>query len=71
MVVSGVRKSWEMARSRLARMDSRAVSLRTCSWRLRWVVRVLVMMVTASMMAVDRMFSGTVKLKTKYGAVNT
>ena len=60
MVVSGVRRSWEMARSRLARIVSRAVSLRTWSWRRRWTVRVLVLMVTASMTKAENRFSGMV-----------
>ena len=47
MEVRGVRMSWDTERRRLARIFSFSFSIRSCSWRLIWVVRVLVMTDTA------------------------
>ena len=47
MEVRGVRMSWETERRRLARIFSFSFSARSCSCRLIWVVRVLVMTDTA------------------------
>ena len=65
MEVRGVRRSWETARRRLARIFSRSVSMRSCSCFLTRVVRVLVMMDTASITRPENRFSGKVKLKAK------
>ena len=65
MEVSGVRRSWETARSRFARIFSFSLSMRSCSCRLMRVVRVLVMMDTASITRPENRFSGRVKLKAR------
>ena len=65
MEVSGVRRSWETARSRLARIFSVSLSIRSCSCILIRVVRVLVMMETTSITSPENRFSGRVKLKAK------
>ena len=49
IAVRGVRRSWEMARSRLARIFSRSDSARSFSWAWTRVVRVLTAKPTASM----------------------
>ena len=63
MEVRGVRRSWDTARSRLARMASRSVSARSCSCRLIWEVRVLTRRDTDSMVRKVRGSPAMVKLK--------
>ena len=53
------------ARSRLARIFSVSLSIRSCSCSLIRVVRVLVMMETTSITSPENRFSGRVKLKAK------
>ena len=65
MPVSGVRRSWETARSRVARIFSVSLSIRSCSCFLMRVVRVLVIMDTTSIAMPENRFSGRVKLKAK------
>ena len=65
MDVSGVRRSWETARRRLARIFSVSLSIRSCSCFLMRVVRVLVMKDTTSITTPEKIFSGMVKLKAK------
>ena len=67
MEVRGVRRSWETARRRLARIFSVSLSIRSCSCFLMRVVRVLVMMDTTSITAPENRFSRRVKLKAKWG----
>ena len=62
MDVSGVRRSWETARKRFARIFSVSLSIRSCSCFLTRVVRVLVMMDTTSITAPENRSSGRVKL---------
>ena len=49
MAVRGVRRSWDTARRRLARIFSRSDSARSFSWAFSRVVRVLTAKPTASM----------------------
>ena len=65
MDVSGVRRSWETARRRLARIFSVSLSIRSCSCFLMRVVRVLVIMDTTSIAMPENRFSGRVKLNAK------
>ena len=65
MEVSGVRRSWETARRRFARIFSFSLSMRSCSCSLMRVVRVLVMMETASITRPENRFSGRVKLNAR------
>ena len=67
MEVSGVRRSWETARKRFARIFSFSLSMRSCSCFLMRVVRVLVMMDTTSITRPENRFSDRVKLNAKYG----
>ena len=65
MEVRGVRRSWETARSRVARIFSVSLSIRSCSCFLMRVVRVLVIMDTTSIAMPENRFSGRAKLKAK------
>ena len=69
MEVSGVRRSWDTARSRFARIFSRSLSARILSWAFSFVVRVPVITLTASIITADSMLSGTEKSNRKYGNV--
>ena len=69
MAVSGVRRSWETARSRFARTFSFSFSARMRSCFLMFVVSVLVITATKSMAIPENTFSGAEKLSSKYGKV--
>ena len=62
MVVRGVRRSWDTARRRLARIFSRSESALSFSAFLILVVRAQVMMATTSMTTAEKKFTGMVKL---------
>ena len=65
MEVRGVRRSWGDRPQKVGTHFSRSVSMRSCSCFLTRVVRVLVMMDTASITRPENRFSGRVKLKAK------
>ena len=65
MDVRGVRRSWETARSRLARIFSRSLSARIFSCCLILVVSMPVSTATISITAADSTFSGIEKLNSK------
>ena len=60
-----MRRSWEMARSRLARIFSFSLSERIFSCSLTLVVRALVERATVNMTRAEKTLSGREKLKAK------
>ena len=70
MVVRGVLRSWETARSKLARIRSFSLSAFIASCCLSLVVRALVRTAIAIMIMPEIKFTGIVKLSAKYGKVN-
>ena len=69
MEVRGVRRSWEIARSKLARTFSRSLSARMRSSCLILVVNVLVIMAIQSVTSAENRFSGIKKSNWKKGKV--
>ena len=68
-MVSGVRRSWETARSKFARIFSFSASARTFSCCFSFVVSALVINTTTNIITAETRFSVMIKLNFKYGKV--